>query len=76
MGNFAEAGGFGDTRAPSENGDDLQDYNAQHLRATLDPSMFTYRDGVNYLKIDREDLSTYSNWEEIPSVRYQSPRQN
>ena len=68
MGNFAEAGGFGDTRAPSEADDDMQDYDPKHLRATLDPSMFTYRDGVNYLKMDQGDTSTYSNWEEIPSA--------
>ena len=71
MGNIAEAGGFGDTRAPSDNEDDLQDYDPKHLRATLDPSMFTYRDGVNYLKEDKE--SQYSNWE-ILSPGTSSPR--
>lgn len=48
MGNaIVEAGGFGDTRVPS---DDEDDYDPTQIRPSLDPSMFTYRDGVNYLK--------------------------
>ena len=47
MGNIVEAGGFGDTRAPS---DDEDDYDPGYIRPSLDPSMVTYRDGVNYVK--------------------------
>ena len=47
MGNIVEAGGFGDTRVPS---DDEDDYDPGNFRPSLDPSMVTYRDGVNYVK--------------------------
>ena len=47
MGNIVEAGGFGDTRVPS---DDEDDYDPGHIRPSLDPSMVTYRDGVNYVR--------------------------
>ena len=56
MGNIVEAGGFGDTRAPS---DDEDDYDPGYIRPSLDPSMVTYRDGVNYVK----DQEIGNEWE-------------
>lgn len=56
MGNIVEAGGFGDTRVPS---DDEDDYDPGHIRPSLDPSMVTYRDGVNYVK----DQDLGPDWE-------------
>lgn len=56
MGNIVEAGGFGDTRAPS---DDEDDYDPGYIRPSLDPSMVTYRDGVNYVK----DQDITNEWE-------------
>ena len=58
MGNIVEAGGFGDTRVPS---DDEDDYDPGHIRPSLDPSMVTYRDRVNYVR----DLGIGQDWEII-----------
>ena len=67
MGNIVEAGGFGDTRVPSDDEDDLD---PGQFRPNLDPSMYTYRDGVNYVK--EAELS--SEWEMISHDNTYSPR--
>ena len=69
MGNIVEAGGFGDTRVPS---DDEDDFDPGQFRPSLDPSMFTYKDGVNYVK--EQELS--SDWEMVSNENRFSPRRN
>lgn len=59
MGNLAEAGGFGDTRIPSDNEED-ENCNYGVSRAVInseniDPSQYTYRNGVNYKRALRKE---------------------
>lgn len=58
MGNSA---GFGDTRVPTEGDEDCSENIYMRGFPTdenLDPSQFTYRDGINYIK----DESNYINF--------------
>ena len=52
MGNIVEAGGFGDTRLPSDDEEYLDESSTAIMKQNIDPSMFTYRNGVNYIKED------------------------
>ena len=52
MGNLAEAGGFGDTRIQSDSEEnDNSNYGPSMAvinSENIDPSQYTYRNGVNY----------------------------
>ena len=57
MGNIAEAG-FGDTRLPSEEGE--EDYDPT-IVDSIDPNAYTYRNGVNYKKVNSNLMMEYSS---------------
>jgi hypothetical protein len=56
MGNIAEAG-FGDTRLPSEEGE--EEY-APSMVDTIEANAYTYRNGVNYKRVNDSVLQEYS----------------
>lgn len=64
MGNLAEAGGFGDTRIPSDGEDDERGSYGPAMAVinseNIDPSQYTYRNGVNY----KRDIRKQSEFEE------------
>ena len=56
MGNLAEAGGFGDTRIASDNEEeDNANYGAAINSENIDPSQYTYRNGVNYKRAVKKE---------------------
>lgn len=62
MGNLAEAGGFGDTRIPSEGDEDDQgNFQGYIYSENVDPSQYTYRNGVNYKKNNPRKSSQFED---------------